>query len=69
MQGYITTDMDRLETGLAKLEQLEVLLASLSGPGLATFVDLAGRLQEQLMMLAVDLARDARCALVQDESG
>jgi hypothetical protein len=64
VQGFITIERDKFESGCAKLEQLEALVASISGPGLENFKELTGRLQEHLMWLALDLAREAKEQLV-----
>lgn len=63
MQASITIDLDTYETALEKLQQLEALLASTSGPGLEPFRALDGELQGHLITLAADLAHEARVGL------
>lgn len=58
-------DRGKYETGFAKLEQLEALIASVSGPGYEPFRALNKRLQENMIALAADLACDARRALTE----
>lgn len=63
MRVLVDIDMDRFEAGFIKLEQLEALLASTSGQGFAPFMALASNLQDHLIMLAADLAHEARICL------
>jgi len=51
------------QSGINKLNQLEALTASLSGPGFAPFRQLNPSLQESLASLVADLTQDARRAL------
>lgn len=65
VRSVISIETSNYEIGLAKLEQLEALMAAASGPGYQPFSALNKRLQENLVMLAADLAQEARRSLAQ----
>jgi hypothetical protein len=62
---HLTIDIDlrKFETGFSKLQQLEALLASTSGAGFEPFISLDPSLQDHIIMLAADLAQEARINL------
>lgn len=63
MHAQIQIDAERFEEAFEKLQQLEALLASTSGPGFAPFAALHHDLQDHLITLAADLAHEARIGL------
>ncbi len=53
-------DPSEYERGIAKLEHLEALIVSNSGPGFDSYMSMNRSLQENLVELAADLVQEAR---------
>lgn len=67
MEGFVKVETGRLDVGLAKLGQLEALIVAFGGPGLDVFLGMSSRMQEDISLLAADLANDARRSLTPSE--